>query len=283
MTELLKTKYYHLVEARHGKMLANPADNYIGDAIIRYGEFSELECELLNQIVQPGAIVIEAGANMGSLTVPIAKNAGLGGMVYAFEPQISIFQQLCANLALNDLLNVQAFNAGCGEKPGWLPIKRLNPAQSYNFGGMSLELLENEDSEMTVRIEALDDILDVPRLNLIKADVEGMEVQVLKGAAGLIADHRPYLYLEANNVDASAELYRHLKGLNYRMYWHLPRMFNPNNHAGETEDVYPGIVSMNVLCIPSERETAITGFREVAGENDHPKVWWAERDKHKKT
>lgn len=281
MTEILKTEYYQLVEARHGKMLANPADKYIGQSVIRYGEFSEIEWDLLNQIVVEGSIVVEAGANMGSFTVPIAKKAGLKGMVFAFEPQIAIFQQLCANLALNDLLNVQAFNAGCGDEAGWLPIKRLNPAQQHNFGGLSLEMLKNDQSELKVRIEKLDDVLDVPRLNLIKADVEGMELQVLRGAAGLIADHRPTLYLEANEAGASAELYRYVKGLNYNMYWHLPRMFNPKNHNGDAEDLFPGIVSMNILCIPEERGAKIKGFREVADENDHPKVWWAQRDKKK--
>ncbi|MEM7057203.1 MAG: FkbM family methyltransferase [Pseudomonadota bacterium] len=281
MTEILKTTHYQLVDARHGRFLANPADKYIGQSVIRYGEFSEIEWDLLNQIIKPGAIVVEAGANMGSFTVPIAKKAGLKGMVYAFEPQIAIFHQLCANLALNDLLNVQAFNAGCGDQPGWLPIKRLNPAQPNNYGGFSLEALKNENSELKVRIEALDDVLDVPRLNLIKADVEGMELQVLRGAAGLIADHRPYLYLEANEAEASADLYNYLKGLSYDMYWHLPRMFNPKNHRGDAEDLFPGIVSMNIMCIPSERDTKLNGFREVADENDHPKRWWAERDAQK--
>lgn len=281
MSEILKTQYYQLVEARHGRLLANPADRYIGQSVIRYGEFSEIEWDLLNQMVQPGSIVIEAGANMGSFTVPIAKKAGLKGMVFAFEPQIAIFQQLCANLALNDLLNVQAFNAGCGDEQAWLPIKRLNPSQTNNYGGLSLESLKHEKSDLKVRIETLDDVLDIPRLNLIKADVEGMELQVLKGAAGLIAEHRPHLYLEANEAGASADLYHHVKGLDYDMYWHLPRMFNPKNHNGDSEDLFPGIVSMNILCIPSERQANLKGFREVADENDHPKVWWAERDAKK--
>ena len=281
MTELLKTQYYELVEARHGKMLANPADKYIGQSVIRYGEFSEIEWDLLNQIVQPGAVVIEAGANMGSFTVPLAKKAGNQGLVFAFEPQISIFQQLCANLALNDLLNVQAYNAGCGDEPGWLPIRRFNPASDNNFGGMSLKLLTQENSNLKVRIEKLDDVLDIPRLNLIKADVEGMEIQVLKGAAGLIAEYRPFLYLEANETGDSADLYHHVKAMDYDMYWHLPRMFNPKNFIGDQEDLFPGIVSINLLCVPSERKMKLNGFREVADEHDHPKVWWAKRDAKK--
>ena len=118
MTNLLSTQYYQLVEGRHGRFLANENDVYIGRSMIKYGEFSEPEWMLLQQLIQPGSIVIEAGANMGTFTVPLAKKVGNGGMVYAFEPQLSVFHQMCANVALNDLMNVQSFNAGCGDEPG---------------------------------------------------------------------------------------------------------------------------------------------------------------------
>ena len=118
MTELLSTDLYKLVDARHGRFLCNPKDTYLGRSMIEYGEFSEAEWHLLARLAPENAVVVEAGANMGIFTVPLAKSVGLGGMVYAFEPQLPVFQQLCANLALNDLLNVQAFNAGCGAEPG---------------------------------------------------------------------------------------------------------------------------------------------------------------------
>ncbi len=273
MTELLKTGLYHLVEARHGRFLANPKDTYIGRSIIEYGEFSELEWRALDQMIQPGSIVIEAGANMGAHTIPLAKKTGIGGIVYAFEPQIGLFQQLCANLALNDLLNVQAFNAGCGDEPAWLPIRRLDVTQQNNYGGFALEMLKG-GGETKVRVERLDDAIDPPRLDLIKADVEGMEPEVLKGAAGLIKQFRPLLYLEANLEDAP-RLIRQLEAMDYKAWWHLPLMFNPDNHSGKAENLFGTITSKNMLCVPSEREMNIVGLREVAGPGDHPSNWTA--------
>lgn len=276
MSELLKTDLYHLVEGRHGRFLANPNDIYLGRSMITYGEFSEREWHLLNQLVHPGNIVIEAGANMGSFTVPIAKNVGAGGMVFAFEPQAIVFQQMTANVALNDLINVQTFNAGCGSEPGWMNLARLNPQSEMNFGGVSLDKIQT-DAGIRVRIEKLDDMIDPPRLNLIKADVEGMELEVLNGAKGLIEQHRPILYLECHAEEAPP-LIDFGEALGYDMYWHLPRMFNPDNFFGHEENLFGFIISKNMLCVPSERQMKVGGLRKVTGPKDHPDHWKKQSD-----
>lgn len=273
MTERLKTDTYTLVEGRHGRFLANPQDIYLGRSLIAYGEFSEQEWVLLNQLVPVGGVVIEAGANMGALTVPIAKKAGRGGLVYAFEPQIGVFQQLCANLALNDLVNVQAFNAGCGESARWMGIQRLDPASEQNYGGLRLGQLEGK-TNTRVRIERLDEALDPGRLDLIKADVEGMECEVLRGASGLINAYRPNLYLEANEADAP-DLITMVQELNYDMWWHLPPMFSPDNFFGNPDNQFGRITSKNLLCVPAEQQKTIRGGRAVLGPEDHPNRWSA--------
>ncbi|MEM0989732.1 MAG: FkbM family methyltransferase [Pseudomonadota bacterium] len=272
MSALLETEIYELVDARHGRFLANPHDAYIGKSIITYGEFSEGEWQLFANILQPGMVVIEAGANMGAHTVPLAKHLGLSGLVYAFEPQLAIFQQLCANLALNDLLNVVAFNAGAGAQADWLSIVRPHPARDNNFGGFSLEKLAGEAPYIRVRIERLDEAVDPPRLDLLKADVEGMEVEVLKGAAGLIQQYRPLLYLEANFDDAPA-LIQHVFDLDYEAWWHIPPLYDPKNFNGVTQDIFGNITSKNILCAPRERKRKIEGGRAVTGPDDHPRHW----------
>ena len=272
MTEILRTALYHLVEGRHGRFLANPRDIYLGRSMIAYGEFSELEWRLLDQMIRPGAFIVEAGANMGAFTVPMARKVGHGGLVFAFEPQIVIFQQLCANLALNDIVNVQAFNAGCGNEAGWIDILRPNPEVEANFGGIRLDQIKGQGGNR-VRIERLDDALDPPRLNLIKADVEGMEHAVISGAQDLIRKHRPLLYLEAHEPEHAPALIRLVRSLDYDLYWHLPPMFNPDNYAGNKQNIFSRITSKNMLGVPSEAKATITGGRPVAGEDDHPRNW----------
>lgn len=150
--------HYELVTTRHGRFLANPNDTYIGRALIDYGEFSELESQVLLQLLAHGGIAVEVGANIGAHTVALARKAGPGGRVYAFEPQPVIFQNLCANLALNGLTNVYPHNQACGGAPGRMRFPDINYAVSGNFGGVSLEMLPDVKSGMKIDIVPLDDL-----------------------------------------------------------------------------------------------------------------------------
>ena len=265
--------FYEFVEGRYGRFLANPRDVYIGRSMIEYGEFSQGEVELLLQLVPTHGIVIEAGANMGCMTIPMAQKVGAGGFVYAFEPQTLVFQQLCTNLVLNNLINVQAIPAGCGEVQSSMKTTRLNPASDNNFGGLTLESLENEASPISIPIERLDDAVSPPRLDLIKADVEGMETEILKGASSLIEQFRPVLYVENHQREHSPRLLMHLFSLNYECWWHLPPLFNPQNHFGKSDNIFGNLLSLNMLCFPAERQVNISDGRKVAGIDDHPTLW----------
>src|SRR5437870_1047961 len=92
--------HLQLRRCRHGLMLYNLNDTYIGAMLEKYGEFSEGETDVFHQLVRPGMTVVEVGANVGAHTLSIARLVGPQGRVLAFEPQRSIFQMLCANLAM---------------------------------------------------------------------------------------------------------------------------------------------------------------------------------------
>jgi FkbM family methyltransferase len=257
-----------LKNCRHGPLLFLRGDQYIGRSLELYGEFSEQEADLFVQIVRPGDVIIEVGANIGAHTVHLAQLTGPGGLVHAFEPQRVIFQMLCANVALNGLLNVHTHHAGAGSSKTQLQVPPLDYAAVGNFGGMSLLPTPAAGSE-TVPVLPLDSI-DLPALKLLKVDVEGMEHEVLSGARQTIARHRPFLYVENDREDKSAALIRLIDELGYHMYWHLPALYNPANFAANPENIFPGIVSVNMLCIPKEATLSIAGFRQVSGPDD----WW---------
>jgi hypothetical protein len=118
-----------------------------------------------------------------------------------------------------------------------------------------------------VRVIALDS-LDLPVAHVLKIDVEGMEADVLAGAKALIARCRPVLYLENDRRKKSAALIGLLDALGYACWWHMPPLFNPENFAGSQENIFPGIVSVNLLCLPKERPAVMEGFRKVSGPRD---------------
>ncbi len=110
--------FNRLKTCRHGTMLFNFNDIYIGRSLDLYGEWTEGEVELFQQLIYPGNHVVEAGANVGAHTLFLANAVGPTGHVLAVEPQRLVFQTLCANLALNDIPNVDARQLALGSRQG---------------------------------------------------------------------------------------------------------------------------------------------------------------------
>jgi hypothetical protein len=85
------------------------------------------------------------------------------------------------------------------------------------------------------------------------------------------------LYVENDREEKSAALIGQLLGLGYRLYWHLPPLFNPKNYFGATENVFGARYSGNMLGIHASIEQHIQGLREIIEPGDrwlwerHPK------------
>ncbi|MFY9288842.1 MAG: FkbM family methyltransferase [Alphaproteobacteria bacterium] len=251
-------------ECRHGLFMYNIHDQYIGRSLDFYGEFSEQEAGLFYQIIQPGMTVLDIGANIGAHTVGLAKKVGNTGQVIAFEPQRVVYQMLCGNLALNNIQNVSSLMAAVGKTPGSITVPRLNYDVSGNFGGIALG---NYDQGEVVPLLTLDS-LQLPRCHFIKLDVEGMELEALEGAVETMKRCQPFLYVENDRRDRSEPLIRFLLAQGYRLFWHLPPLFNEKNFYGKTEDLFPTICSINMLGIPSSQgPVTMKDFVEITAEN----------------
>lgn len=244
---------------RTGPLLYNRHDQYVGASLRKYGEFSEGEAELFRRMIGPGALVVEGGANIGAHTVGLSQMVGPVGTVLAFEPQRIVHQALCANLALNNCANVHAFHCGLGAAPGEIIVPCLPPDRPSNFGGLSLL---GATAGERVPLRTIDEF-SLPACHIIKLDVEGMEVEALKGAARTVAAHRPFMYVENDRTERSKELISLLLSWNYRLYWHTPPLFSPTNFAGDPENIFANLCSINVLCIPRERDITVAGGREI--------------------
>ncbi len=216
---------------RYGTMLYLNRDQPIGGALEDYGEWAEHELDLLRRFVKPGDVVLDVGANIGTHTLALSGFAGETGSVLAFEPQGLCFTLLAANAALNNCGNVKCINAGVGKEPGtmYIPRARFNE-EKYNTGNVSLIAEREADSgEMyPVAVTTLD-ALKLKSCALIKADVEGMELEVIMGGRKTIERCQPFIYAECISLKKSMRLFQLMLELGYSCRLHTSAAFNPGN------------------------------------------------------
>jgi FkbM family methyltransferase len=251
---------------KHGIFAYLINDQFIGKSLDLYGEWTESEIDMMSNFITPRSVVIDAGAFIGTHTIAFANMVGRFGFVYSFEPQRMIFNVLCGNVALNNLLNVKCLNMGLSDTPGKAFIPLLDPAVEQNFGALDLGHFGEGDAVTITTI----DTLNLNGCNLIKVDVEGMEARVLKGAEITIKKYKPVLYVENNRVDVSAKTIKTVLGLGYRAYWHIIDYYNPKNFFGNKKNVFKNYSpEANMVCIPKNSNIEMKGFIEVTGAKDN--------------
>jgi len=246
-------------DCKYGKVLFNTRDIYVGKSFELYGEFSDAEVELFQQMIKPDDVVVDIGANIGAHTLYFARAVGPRGAVLAFEPQRIVYQTLCANMALNSVTNAYCFHAAVGQTPGQILVPPLDYNREGNYGGLGLGEFQQGEQVQVLPIDGL----GLGRCKLLKVDVEGMEREVLMGCALTIQRLSPILYVENDRDDKSADLIRYIDSIGYKMFWHRPPLYNPNNFFKNPQNVFGNVVSLNMLCVPKSATTNLTGFPPV--------------------
>lgn len=230
-----------VIDTRYGKLIASRNDRYLGRSLFEYGEFSEGEVELFRKFVTKDSVVCDVGANIGAHTLAFSR---LAKSVFAFEPVPLMFNALAGMVALNDLENVTCTQAGISYADGVMTYPSLATGCENNFGAAQLIPFDGNHPVQVIPLEIPCDFL--------KIDVEGMEVEVLRGAEAMIKECRPIIYVEADRPHLVEELISVLNGFGYACDWHTPALFNENNYKKNPVNVFGDVVSINLLCIPKD-------------------------------
>ncbi len=123
----------------------------------------------------------------------------------------------------------------------------------------------------TVALVTLDAI-ELPRPAVIKIDVEGAEIKVLKGAAKLISESRPIIFCEVNCLAGYVDLIRFCRGANYRSYGSISQAFNRNNFKGEANNIFGDAAECMLVLVPMEKREQHDGIlrtlTEIESEDD---------------
>jgi len=174
-----------------------------------------------------GVVAIDGGANIGVHTVEWARHMHGWGQVTAFEAQETVFYALAGNVALNNCFNARVRLAALGGSSGELAVPQPDYCTPASFG--SLELRQRPTTEFigqpisyapeaTTIVPMVNlDALALARLDLLKLDVEGMELEVLRGGSTALARHRPIMLVEIIKSDRTA-LEAFLSGLGYQVF-----------------------------------------------------------------
>ncbi|MGJ7117662.1 FkbM family methyltransferase [Morganella morganii] len=146
-------------------------------------------------------VIYDIGANLGSWTIPVSNYfQHRNGIVYAFEPQRQVYNQLCGNLFLNKLKNCYTFNSAIGDYDGEIDVPVFDPLTDSNMGAVSLDKTVFSEQRTGSapptekrKINTLD-TLNMPHASLLKIDAQGMEADVLRGGKKWIqASGYPYI------------------------------------------------------------------------------------------
>ncbi len=182
-----------------GHFFIDHTEDVIKGYIVRGEQWEPRNLDLCKKYIEPGSVVVEVGAHVGSHTVPISRLVGPWGRVYAFEPQRKMFRELHHNLALNGITNVIPLRFAIGS--GDPRILEMNSPTPRNEGGTGIG-----SGGDPVEIRTLDSF-GFERVSLLKIDVEGYENEVLDGATETIRRNRPVILIEimgGNNYETAS-------------------------------------------------------------------------------
>ncbi len=229
---------------------------YLGNDLSRQiyvaGCIDPNEFAFLDRVLQPGMTFLDAGANEGVYTVFAAARLGRQGTVWAFEPSQREIARLRRNLDLNKL-SPRVFPIALAENAGQAEIS----VAGYGHEGLNtLGTFFNEIEESrreAINVARLDDVVSenpLSRLDVIKIDVEGAELKLLRGAAATLQRFRPLILFEASDRalqrqgSSREELLDYLRGQNYQLY-----LFDP--YSGMPVPAAAGAYSDNMIAAPA--------------------------------
>ena len=172
--------------------------DFIQKTIVSSGNYFEINnlnyickqwhCGIIGEVIKTKA-VLDIGANIGNHTLYYTKECGAGS-VYCFEPVKDTFATLKKNIEINGIENaVHLFNKGVGHASCKAKISTYN---KENIGGTIIEPSISGDIEV-ISIDELEIIEDI---GLVKIDVEGFEIEVLKGMLKTLCRNKPYIAIE---------------------------------------------------------------------------------------
>ncbi len=183
LTRINESPFWRQSVSVRGMRLSPPTlDRWVALQAHRFGLMGAAEFEFFDKSIRRNSHIADVGANQGLYTIYFSKGAP-AGRIYAFEPDPGLFAALKENVRRNGAGNVSLFNVAVASQPAKLQLR------SGRFNRGDNRIVQGEMAcPGTVDVDAkpLDHAISGPHLDLLKVDVQGFEVEVLRGAERLI-------------------------------------------------------------------------------------------------
>lgn len=233
-------------------------DEHMQSQIFWYGYYSRDIVLLMNRILRPGMVALDVGANIGEITMAAARRVGSNGHVYSFEPMASIYPRLKEHVAMNGMNQVTPIAKGLSDRTGtatlFLAEAAFEDGTRHDGLGTLYPTASRSVAAGDVELTTLDEFCtnsNITRIDLVKIDVEGAELDVLKGGLTSIARFQPFLIVEVQRETTRAAGYESediislLKSMGYTFFV-----------IGRKARLHPlgkmGLANFqNVLCVPA--------------------------------
>lgn len=164
----------------------------------------EPDLAVIPLLTKPGDVVFDIGANFGLFTRFLSESVGRSGRVYSFEPTGDMYEVLKSNCDCLGLENAVPLRTALSDRTGRtemiIPVREDGTLNHYE-ASLSSGPAEGTGKSVTVETSSLDEFCDrqrIDRVDFIKCDVEGHEIEVLNGARRTLRHHRPTLLIEVN-------------------------------------------------------------------------------------
>ena len=200
-------------------------DDWIQQHLYFLGGYEEKEIRFLTGVLEPGDVFIDLGANIGLFSLVASSIISDTGKVYAFEPYSENFVRLTHHLQLNQCTNVIAEQSAVSDQAGAIDLKG---DRSSNNKGMISQYNKTFTVTETVPCLTLDKYYNdkiKTSVKCIKLDIEGGELNAIRGMAGILKMHNPILLIEVNDEllkmagSSAVDLERELSLFNYSKYY----------------------------------------------------------------
>ncbi|MGC5775195.1 FkbM family methyltransferase [Paenibacillus pabuli] len=239
------TKEKTVIHLADGRMYnLNPDRMDIIVYLLKAGTIEPDETAFIGRFLKPGDIVFDIGANAGWFSILFSQLVGSQGEVHAFEPLPDAVHSLMENMELNKCFNMYIHPFAVSKENGkgniFIPANQLSTQSSLSF-----DSIVGKGMKMPCDIISLDTFVKERRftkIDFIKIDAEGFEIEVLKGSTTLLETFKPVLMVECLTEQAFLQLKELLEPKGYRFYVLKDTLLEENIYISTDKET-------NVFCI----------------------------------